>query len=316
MADPAQIKEGKIPFTVGDEIFETYYKLIGDVTTGVHGPLVVLHGGPGISHDYLIPLEDIASRSQYTTVIFYDQIGNGKSTHLPSKDTSFWTIDLFIAELENLLAFFQITKCFNILGHSWGGKLASEFVVRRQPRGLRRLVLSSALASSKLRNEAIARLRPGLPEEVQAVFKKHEAAGTTKSEEYKAAMMVFYAKHVCRLQPIPPEFLYSINLADEDSTVLEVMRNGSAGLGTRWDIMDRLDAMRHVPTLLINGEYDYMADSVCAPFFWAIDRSSGSNSQTQAIARTGRSANDIWVWLQTFWVTAQHRWRVQEGSLF
>ncbi|KAJ7217061.1 proline iminopeptidase [Mycena pura] len=188
-------------------------------------------------------------------VVFYDQLGNGQSTRLPSKNPSFWTIDLFIAELENVLAFFQVTDRFNILAHSWGGTLVSEFIVRRQPGGLRRLVLANALASLKLRNEAIARLRSGLPEDVQAAFKKHEAAGTTKSEEYKAAMMTFWAKHGCRVQPFPPEFLYSISLADKDPTVLDAMRN-----------------VRHVPTLIINGEYDYMADSVCAPFYRSIDR--------------------------------------------
>ncbi|KAJ6579285.1 proline iminopeptidase [Mycena sp. CBHHK59/15] len=262
--EPAPVKEGKIPFIVGDETFETYYKVFGDVASCADGPLIVLHGGPGISHDYLIPLSDLASRSPSRAVIFYDQLGNGQSTHLPSKDPSFWTIDLFITELENILAFFQVTNRFNILGQSWGGTLVSEFIVRRQPGGLRRLILANALASSKLRNEAIARLRPGLPEDVQAAFKKHEAAGTTKQQ--------CWAKHGCRVQPFPPEFLYSISLADKDPTVLDAMRNGSAGLGASWDITDRIQAMRHVPTLIINGEYDYMADSVCAPFYWGIDR--------------------------------------------
>ncbi|KAJ7165692.1 proline-specific peptidase [Mycena crocata] len=267
-----QYTEGKIPFIVGDETFETYYKLVGDIASSTHGPLVVLHGGPGLSHDYLIPLADLASRTPTTAVVFYDQLGNGQSTHLRSKDPSFWTIDLFIAELENILAFFGVADCFNILGHSWGGALASEFIVRRQPPGLRYLVLANALASAKLRNEAISRLRPALPEDVQAILKKHEGEGTTKSDEYKAAMMVFWAKHGCKVQPFPAEFLHSIRLTDEDPTVLEAMRNGSVGLATRWDITQDIRAMRHVPTLIINGEYDFMADSVCMPFFLGIDR--------------------------------------------
>ena len=52
---------------------------------------------------------------------------------------------------------------------------------------------------------------------MQAAFKKHEAAGTTKSEEYKAAMMTFWAKHGCRVQP------YSFGLADKDPTVVDAM---------------------------------------------------------------------------------------------
>ncbi|KAJ7608032.1 proline-specific peptidase, partial [Mycena polygramma] len=269
---PRQPTEGRIPFIVANESFETYYKVVGDIGGCLHGPLVVLHGGPGISHDYLIPLADLTSRSPPMAVIFYDQLGSGQSTHLRSKDISFWTIDLFIAELENVLAYFGVADCFNLLGHSWGATLASEFIVRRQPRGLRRLILANALASSKLRNESLARLRPGLPEDVQVILKNHEEAGTTKSEVYKAAMNVFWAKHGCRLQPPPAEFLHSISLPDEDPTVLEAMRNGSAGLASRWDITPNIHLMRHVPTLIINGEYDFMADSVCAPFFWGIDR--------------------------------------------
>ncbi|KAJ7302184.1 proline-specific peptidase [Mycena albidolilacea] len=270
------IVEGKIPFLVGDETFETYYKAFGDPDDAImlRGALIVLHGGPGISHDYLLPLADLASRSpgDPTSVLFYDQLGSGQSTRLPHKDPSFWTIDLFIAELENLLDFFGTTHCFNLLGHSWGGTLAAEFIVRRRPAGLRSLILANALASAKLRNEALVRLRAGLPEKVQATLRKHEAAGTTKSKEYKAAMMVFWAKHGCRVQPFPPEFLHSISLPDEDSTVLDAMRNGDAGLGTQWDITPRVHLMRHVPTLIINGEHDFMTDSVCAPFFRGIDR--------------------------------------------
>ncbi|KAJ7792084.1 proline-specific peptidase [Mycena leptocephala] len=265
----ALVTEGKIPFIVGGEAFETYYKLFGDISSCTSGPLVVLHGGPGISHDYLISISDLASPSR--AVIFYDQLGNGHSTRLSSQERSFWTIDLFIAELENVLAFFKIANCFNLLGHSWGGTLASEFIIRCQPRGLRCLVIADGLACAKLRIEEEARLRLELPEDIQAVFKQHETAGTTKSDEYKAAMMAFYAKHACRLQPFPPEVLYSMSLADEDPMVLDAM-DGSASLGAHWDITDKIHLMRHVPTLLINGEYDYLTDKVCAPFYWGIDR--------------------------------------------
>ncbi|KAJ7629964.1 proline-specific peptidase [Mycena polygramma] len=268
----APTTEGKIPYIVGSETFETYYKVVGEITNSLHPPLVILHGGPGFTHDYLIPLTDLASRSPSTAVIFYDQLGSGRSTHLRSKETTFWTIDLFIAELENVLAFFGVTDRFDLLGHSWGATLASEFIVRRQPRGLRRLILANGLASAKLRNVAIAELRRGLPVDVQETLKKHEAAGTTKSKEYKAARMVFWAKHACRVQPSPPEFLYTIDRADEDTTALDAMRVGSAGLADRWDITDKIPSIRHVPTLLINGEHDYMNDSVVEPFFWGIDR--------------------------------------------
>ncbi|KAJ7230378.1 hypothetical protein GGX14DRAFT_553861 [Mycena pura] len=105
--EPAPVKEGKIPFIVGDETFETYCKVFGDVASCADGPLIVLHGGPGISHDYLIPLSDLASRSPSRAIRL---------------QVCQWTIDsdIFIAGFENVLAFFQVTNRFNILGQSWG----------------------------------------------------------------------------------------------------------------------------------------------------------------------------------------------------
>jgi pimeloyl-ACP methyl ester carboxylesterase len=80
----------------------------------------------------------------------YDQIGCGRSTRLPEKlgDGSFWTIDLFLAELENLLSHLEIQDDYDLLGQSWGGCLASELAVR-QPKGLKKLILANSLASSK-----------------------------------------------------------------------------------------------------------------------------------------------------------------------
>ncbi len=103
--------------------------------------LIDIHS-PGLSHDYLLPLSDLATKFSIP-VVFYDQIGNSRSTHLPSKPPSFWTIDLFIAELVNLLEHFHIQEGFDFLGHSWGGILGLEFEVRRQSEGLRHLVLTT-----------------------------------------------------------------------------------------------------------------------------------------------------------------------------
>jgi len=72
---------------------KTWYKVCGDLTTPTT-PLIILHGGPGACHEYLLQLTDIASSRP---IIFYDQIGNGRSTHSPEKagDESFWSVSLF-----------------------------------------------------------------------------------------------------------------------------------------------------------------------------------------------------------------------------
>ncbi|THH21426.1 hypothetical protein EW146_g152 [Bondarzewia mesenterica] len=267
-----RVVEGTIPFEVGDETFHTWYKLVGDLTSAKRPPLVVLHGGPGSSHDYMLPLTDLANRSPPLPIIFYDQIGSARSTHLPSKPAEFWTIDLFVSELENLIAYFNISESFDLIGQSWGSQLAAEFIARKQPTGLRRLILANGLASASLRNEARSKLMLTLPEDVQETIKRHDKEGTTLAPEYKAAWHVFYAKYACRMDPLPHEVVYTLEQMDDDeggAVVLDNMRKNI--LEYDWDVTDRIHLIR-VPTLIINGEYDYMTDEVCAPFFWKIDR--------------------------------------------
>ncbi|TFY63036.1 hypothetical protein EVG20_g6489 [Dentipellis fragilis] len=264
-----KVTEGTIPFAIDGETYQTWYKLHGDLSSS-RPPLVVLHGGPGLSHDYLNPIADLAQRTPPTPVLFYDQLGGARSTHLPSKPRSFWTLDLFIAELENVLAHFNIAGAFDLLGHSWGAVLGSEFVVRHQPKGLRHLVLANGLANSQIRNEARKKLLFKLPEDARKTIVEHEAAGTTTEQVYKDALRVFYATFACTLDPPPPELIYSISQAEDDSAGGVVLDNvRKSFLENDWDITDRLHLI-HVPTLLINGENDYMTDDVQAPFFQGI----------------------------------------------
>ncbi|KAF5378250.1 hypothetical protein D9757_009143 [Collybiopsis confluens] len=264
------VKDGTIPFVIGEETFQTYYKVFGDIASSTQPPLVVLHGGPGIAHNYMVPVGDLAGQSS-TAVIMYDQIGCGRSTHLQSKPVDFWTIDLFIAELENLLLHFSIVSSFDLLGHSWGATLAAEFVVRRQPSGLRRLILANCLASAKARNIAVATRRKQLSEDIQETLRAHEQAGTVMAPEYKRAMQIYRANFSCRIQPFPDDVAFSFDQIDIDSTVIKAMRKGPTGLEDKWDITESIHLIR-IPTLLINSEYDFMMDEVCAPYFERIEK--------------------------------------------
>ncbi len=87
---------GTVPF--GSH--ETWYRVTGDLDGGAI-PLVVLHGGPGAAHDYLLNLANLAAAGR--PVIHYDQVGCGRSTHLRGRGADFWTVQLFLDELANLL---------------------------------------------------------------------------------------------------------------------------------------------------------------------------------------------------------------------
>ncbi|GJE88766.1 proline-specific peptidase [Phanerochaete sordida] len=264
---------GEIDFVYDGQTLKTWYKVFGDLSSGAT-PLVVLHGGPGLSHNYLLPLAVLASRG--IPVIFYDQIGGGQSTHLPDKPAEFWAFPLFIAELENVLAHFRITARFDLVGHSWGGMLAQEYAAQRQPTGLRRLVLTDSLPALPLWVVSVNKLLKRLPQNIQDTIKKHEADGTLEDEEFKEAKNVFYAHFVCKVNPFPQELLDTFELLEKDPTVNMTMQGPTeftiTGTLKTWDMIDRLHLIS-APTLVINGADDEASDEVVGPLFQKIPRS-------------------------------------------
>jgi len=245
--------------------YRTWYRITGNLGDG-RTPLIVVHGGPGCTHDYVDAFADLADGGR--AVIHYDQLGNGNSTRLPDKGCDFWTVDLFLNELDNLINHLGIGGGYMLLGQSWGGMLSSEHAVRK-PKGLKALVIANSPPSMKLWVEEANRLREDLPEDVQATLLEHEAAGTIGTEAYKAASKVFYDRHVCRVTPWPEEVARTFEIMDGDSTVYNAM-NGPTEfhvIGTLkdWSVIDRLHNIE-APTLLISGRHDEATPKVVQPF--------------------------------------------------
>ncbi len=244
--------------------YRTWYRITGELGKG-RTPVVILHGGPGCTHDYVDSFKGLAADGR--AVIHYDQVGNGRSTHLRDKGADFWTPRLFLDELDNLLRHLGIASAYHIVGQSWGGMLAAEHAVL-QPKGLKGLVIADSPASMALWLQEANRLREELPPEVQATLLKHERAGTTSSAEYAQAMRVFYDRHVCRV-PWPPEVARTFAAIEEDPTVYHTMNGPSefhvVGNLKEWSIIDRLDRIQ-APTLLISGKYDEATKATVQPY--------------------------------------------------
>jgi L-proline amide hydrolase len=138
---------------------------------------------------------------------------------------------------------------------------------------LRGLVIADSPASMDLWVEAAGGLRAELPSEIDRTLREHEDAGTTDSPEYQQAMMVFYQKHVCRLQPMPPEVVATFEAMDADPTVYQTMNGPSEfhviGSLRGWSIVDRVGAI-DVPTLLVSGRYDEATTETVRPFYEGI----------------------------------------------
>ena len=228
-------------------------------------PLFVLHGGPGMAHNYVRNLEHLTDTGR--TVIHYDQLGCGNSTHLPEAPAEFWTPELFVEEFTNLVDQLQIGE-YHLLGQSWGGMLAAEIAVR-QPAGLRSVTICNSPASMPLWSAAAKRLRSELPDEVDAVLDRHEADGTLTDPAYLAASEVFYARHVCRTEETPQDFAESVAQMEAEPTVYHTMNGPNefyvVGTLRDWSIEDRLDRI-NVPALVVAGEFDEAAPETWAPF--------------------------------------------------
>jgi proline-specific peptidase len=243
------IHEGFIPF----HGYRTWYRIVGDKEDKGKLPLLCLHGGPGMSHDYLEPLEAIAETGR--RVIFYDQLGCGNSDH-PHNPT-LWKIELFVEEVCAIRKALGLDS-IHLLGQSWGGFLAQEYILTK-PSGVKSLILADTTASTQRWIAEANLLRAKLPEEVQWALKKHEEAGTTDDPVYVSATEVYYRRHLCRLNPWPDCLNRTLEKLGQDSEVYNTMWGPSefhcTGRLQNWNIEDQLGKI-YIPTLILSGEYD------------------------------------------------------------
>lgn len=241
--------EGSLPFRG----YRTWYRIVGDNEEEGKLPLLVLHGGPGASHDYLEPLEALAGTGR--RVIFYDQLGGGNSDH--PHNPSMWTVELFLEELETVRKALALDR-LHLLGQSWGGMLGMEYALT-QPHGLASLIVADSPASIAQWISEANRLREQLPPEVQRVLTYHEEQGTTDSQEYQDAMLVFYRRHVCRVDPMPECVARTFEKLAQYPEVYNTMNGPSEfhviGTLKTWDITNRLSEIT-APALLLSGRYD------------------------------------------------------------
>lgn len=228
-------------------------------------PLIVLHGGPGMAHNYLLNLAELESTGR--TVVHYDQLGCGKSTHLPQAPADFWTPQLFVDEFMNLVEQLGFSS-FHLVGQSWGGMLGAEIATRR-PAGLKSLSICNSPASMELWSQAATALRAQLPGAVQRTLTVHEEAGTTTDPAYIAAAGEFYRRHVCRVVPTPVDFRESERQMEAEPTVYHTMNGPNefhvVGMLRNWSIIDRLHAI-DVPSLVVAGEHDEATPATWQPF--------------------------------------------------
>jgi len=260
--DETKRSSGYVPFGK----YQTWYTLFGDLRSTSIPPLIALHGGPAAGHDYLLPLGELYGMTGIP-VILYDQVGCGRSTHLPEEPATTFTIDFFVEELQNLLQHLDI-RTYDLLGHSWGGMLACEHVVRGAP-GLRKLILAGCPASTEAMLKVVLKTWKDLPEKYYQAMLQHEK-DQKPTEDYDEASRLYLVTYVCRLDPVPEGVLAAVNNIFADRVVNDALWGTGSDLlctGTlkNWTIADRLASLDK-EILLTTGEYDYCGGEAMEPF--------------------------------------------------
>jgi proline-specific peptidase len=249
MAANFPVIEGTIPF----KGYHTWYRIVGEGEAPGKLPLLALHGGPGAAHDYLESLDAIASTGR--RVIYYDQLGCGRSS-IPEKKPELWTVALYVEEVNVVRRALGLDR-IHLLGQSWGGMLAMEYMLT-QPNGIASLTIASSPASMIQWVAEANRLRKLLPVDIQAALDRHEAADTTSHPDYIAATQAFYDRYVCRV-PYPPYVSKSFQWLADYPEVYNTMNGPNefhvVGSLKTWDVINRLPDIS-APTLVTSGKFD------------------------------------------------------------
>ena len=155
-------------YDVHEQFVDAHGVLIYVTTLGEGEPLMVVHGGPGASHDYLLP--HLLPLARHNRLVFIDERGSGKSEKL--EDPKGYTVENMVEDVEDVRTVLGLGK-INLLGHSYGGVLAQAYALKYQA-NLQHLVLCSTFHSTKALNAVFVQMKAKMPADLRARIEKAE----------------------------------------------------------------------------------------------------------------------------------------------
>ena len=248
-----KITEGYMPF----EGFKTYYRIVGEKTPG-KAPLVLLHGGPGSTHNYFEVLDKIAETGRQ--VIMYDQIGCGNS--FVEGHPELFNADTWIKELIELRKHLGLDE-IHLLGQSWGGMQTIWYALEYKPKGIKSYILSSTLSSAKLWEEEQKRRISYMSKEDQEALLGAVESRDYSSKEYNDALGRFMNMYCAgEVTEESPECLRRPKKAGTEAYIVGWGHNEFSPTGTLagYEFTDRLHEIQE-PCLITSGAID-----LCSPY--------------------------------------------------
>lgn len=245
-----------IPITTPKGTFKVWTKRIGN---NPKIKLLLLTGGPGLSHEYMECMESFLPK-EGIEIIYYDQLGTGFSDN--PNDTTMWDLPRYVKEVEQVRVALNLNKDnFYVLGHSWGGILGMQYALKYQ-QNMKGLIISNMMASCpeyvKYSKILEKQMNPIVLKEIKAIESKKDYANPRYME---LLMSNFYNEHILRM-PINqwPEPV-TRSMSKSNSSLYITMQGpselGLSGKLTHWDVSNQLSSIS-IPTLVIGAKYDTM----------------------------------------------------------
>lgn len=222
--------------------------------------VLLLHGGPGSTHEAFEAFDSYfpAAGVEY---YFYDQLGSAYSDQPDAPEL--WDVARFVEEVEQVRQALGLHRGnFYLLGHSWGGILATEYALKYQ-QNLKGLIISNMVSSIPAYNEYARKvLMPAMDQKALAEIHRLESSGQTANPRYMQLLMEhYYTKHILRMPPA--EWPDPVNRAfTKINQKIYVPMQGPSELGAsgklaNWDRTVDLPKIS-VPTLAIGARHDTM----------------------------------------------------------
>ena len=249
-----EIKAGGSKMILIDGKYNVWTKKIGEGKMKV----LLLHGGPGFSHDYMECFESFLPQ-EGMELYYYDQLGCGNSDK--PQDTSLWNIPRYVEEVEQVRKGLGLEN-FYLVGQSWGGMLAMEYLHKYQSH-VKGAVLSNMTASAPSYVKYTSKLKQQIlsPQDI-ATYDSLDKLKAYNTPQFENLLMnKLYTKVVCRL-PLEqwPEPL--MRAFKKVNSIIYIQMQGVdefhvTGNFKDWDMWDRLPNIK-VPTLVLGAMYDEM----------------------------------------------------------
>lgn len=288
-----KIVEGYMPF----ESFKTYYRVVGEPVEGKK-PLVLLHGGPGSTHNYFEVLDKLAEDGRQ--IVMYDQIGCGNS--FVEGHPELFNAETWIAELVALRQHLGLEE-IHLLGQSWGGMQAIWYALEYQAKGIKSYILSSTLASAKLWEEEQKRRISYMDEVDKTALLNAVDTGDYSSKAYEVALDKFMVSYCAgAVTKDTPECVSRPKKFGTEAYIVGWGQNEFSPTGTLagYEFGDRLHEIKE-PCLIISGGID-----LCSPFIAKQMHDGISNSKWELFQYSRHmpfvEENDKYVRTLTHWL--------------